>query len=194
MPPSTAFSAGTGRPPCDEHDQQIAAMQRTLRRLHAELAGHSPGSTDHRNALGAVLAATRDLLTYEAGVPAARAAQRRRDLRPRILAIAGGLAAAGVVMLVLAVTGVTGTAAAVAAVGAELTAGLIGAGTSDRLAGQDALSRRQAAVAAATAAGAMIGAAFWWPATVALLPAIGIGAHPWMPETATLAAGGVDSD
>lgn len=187
MPPSTEVPHTAGRPHGDEHDQRIARLQQTLRNLHTDLARHAPGAADRHDALGTVMAATQDLVEYEASVPAARAdaraVQRRMQARPRLHAIAGGLAVAAALVLVLAIVGVTGTAAAVAAVAALLTAGLIAAGASD-IAGDVPLDWRRAAAAAAVAAVAVIVAAWWWPATAIALLAIGLSLQPWLPEPA----------
>lgn len=161
-------------------------MQQTLRGLHSDLARHSPGDADRGHALGTVLAATQDLLDYEARVPAARAraraAQRRLEARPRLRAIAAGLAATAALVLVLAGVGVTGAAAVVAAVGAVLVSALILAGASE-VAGEDLLDWRRATAATGVAVAAMIVAAWWWPAAAVVVLAIGLCLQPWLPET-----------
>lgn len=161
-------------------------MQQTLRRLHSDLARHSPGDADCRHALGTVLVATQDLLDYEARVPAARAAaraaQRRLEARPRLRAIAGGLAAAAALVLVLAGLGITGTAAVVAAVGALLTSALILAGAT-HVAGEHLLGWRRATAATGIAVAAMIVAAWWWPAAALIVLAIGLCLQPWLPAS-----------
>jgi hypothetical protein len=165
----------------------MALMQQALRGLHTDLARHSPGDADRRDAVGTVLAATQDLLDYKARIPAARAAaraaQRRLEARPRLLAIAGGLAAAAALVIVLAGVGVTGTAAVVAAVGALLTSALIAAGASDT-AGEDPLDWRRATAAAGVAGAAMIVAAWWWSAAAVVVLAIGLCLRPLLPEAA----------
>jgi hypothetical protein len=160
-------------------------MQHSLQRLHTDLDRHSPGGDGHHRALGTMLVATQDLLDYEAGVPAARAAAhavaRRMQERSRLLAIAGGLGAAAALVIVLAGVGVAGTAAMVAAVGGLLTAGLVAGGSSSLV--EEPLGWRRATVATAVVVVAMVvGGALWWPATGLVVLAVGLCLQPWLPD------------
>jgi hypothetical protein len=132
--------------------------------------------------------ATDDLLEYEAGIPAARAAKRAarraetlRRQRLIIWWLIAGIAVAGTVVVVLAATGVLPLLRLLVGVGVVLTAAAMAASMRDRvagLAGAWALTLRRAVVLAVATVFVVVCAGVWTPGTLVVVPTVVAAALP----------------
>jgi uncharacterized membrane protein YhaH (DUF805 family) len=183
---------------------QVDEMRARVQRMHVDLHdGAGPGAgaesdgasdqrTAHQAAVKAMGAATLELLDAQSRLRAMRVAHRqqmvadllerdRRRERQRLWQLTGGVALAGVLVVILAVAGAISTARLAIGVPVLIAAALMAvsmtAGVA-RDAGSHALDLRKAVIVAVLALIAFVGAVSWRPLGYACLLAIVIAAIP----------------
>jgi hypothetical protein len=183
---------------------QVDELRTRVQRMHAELragpsgpsgsggSGGPASGAEHRAAVKAMGAATLDLLDAQSRLRAMRVAHRqqrvaelleqdRRREQLRLWQLTGGVALAGVLIVVLAASGAIPAARLAIGVPVLLAGALMAISMLPVLvrdAGQHAIDLRKAIIAAALAFLSLLGALTWRPLGYACLLALAVAAVP----------------